>query len=239
MRKETEEEIIRFSVCNGPDSMISFISFRNLEAGQTYIQTRKSSELYVQFVSIFRSHIFCYSGLTFNLAYGNNLMHGQVRFTIDNQTGSFCGTFNDSVAMVVCRQMGFVSGKSLLPLLTSTGSGNYQFTNVACIGNENSFTHCSFKIIEKDFKIQTEGSCGSCSPTDASCLRSCYMGLRYNRMNMDPCYIREQPLTVQCYTTGAASVVILIRIITCYTCISFCIICSSDISWLSINYIFA
>lgn len=132
------------------------------------------------------------SGYQFRLVNGTSHMSGRVEMSIDGEWGTVCGTskFDDDAAHVLCRQLGYTSGRSLDNGYFGEGSGKIMIPYIRCLGNESSLLKCGIKIEPKEAIYQDHGRLNFA-------LRSTYYTCRTHR----------QDAAVQCYNKGRLCVV--------------------------------
>lgn len=126
-------------------------------------------------------------GYKFRLVNGTSHMSGRVEMSIDGEWGTVCGTskFDDDAAHVLCKQLGYTSGRSLDNGYFGEGIGKIMIPYIRCSGNESSLLKCGIKIEPKEAIYQDHGRLNFA-------LRSTYYTCRTHR----------QDAAVQCYNKG-------------------------------------
>ncbi|XP_060571753.1 deleted in malignant brain tumors 1 protein-like isoform X2 [Ruditapes philippinarum] len=98
--------------------------------------------------------VYCYQkeGYKLRLANGTSKMSGRVEISIDGEWGTVCGTakFDDEAAHVLCKQLGYTSGRSLQNGYFGEGKGKIMIPYLRCDGNESSIFNCGIKIEPKE-----------------------------------------------------------------------------------------
>jgi hypothetical protein len=114
-------------------------------------------------------------------------MSGRVEISIDGEWGTVCGTakFDDEAAHVLCKQLGYTSGRSLQNGYFGEGKGKIMIPYLRCDGNESSIFNCGIKIEPKEAIFNGRDGLNFV-------LRSTYY----------TCRTHKQDAAVQCYNRG-------------------------------------
>lgn len=118
---------------------------------------------------------------------GTTKMSGRVEMSIDGEWGTVCGTakVDDKAAHVLCKQLGYTSGRALAKGYFGEGKGKIMIPYVRCAGNESSLLKCGIKIEPRDAIYEERGRLNFA-------LRSTYY----------TCRTHIQDAAVQCYNRG-------------------------------------
>lgn len=130
--------------------------------------------------------VYCYQkeGYKFRLANGTSSLSGRVEMSIDGEWGTVCGTakFDDEAAHVLCKQLGYTSGRALTNGYFGEGEGKIMIPYLRCTGSESSLLDCGVKVEPKEAIFEDRGRLNFA-------LRSTYYTCRTHR----------QDAAVQCY----------------------------------------
>ncbi|XP_029639087.1 neurotrypsin-like [Octopus sinensis] len=88
----------------------------------------------------------CHESLYQNVRIIGGQSKGRVEVFHNGIWGTVCDDYwNDKAAIVVCKALGFRTGKGLLGKRTPDGTGKMWLDDVKCTGNENSLDDCTHK----------------------------------------------------------------------------------------------
>ena len=135
-------------------------------------------------------------GLNFEIT-GNSTSAGAVWFTLDGQKGTFCGTFDDNAADVMCRHLNYSGGHAVIAerdYSAKSSALHWHIGDLKCNGNETRVTQCQFRwILINDPQFEMPENCPS----------TCGQTIMYRRIAENPCYFGGvQHLTVHCDFKG-------------------------------------